>query len=119
MLRRAASLVQLVLGSRSHKPLIRKPLHTVRLTFEVLETRLVPADIVWSGAGFTNEASDPANWVGNQLPTAQDNIVFDTNVGSAVLDPNFLSTVAALKITSAYTGTVTLQQDITVTAAFP
>jgi hypothetical protein len=41
-----------------------------RLSFELLETRLVPSLVTWTGAGDHTSWSDPRNWDSHQLPDA-------------------------------------------------
>lgn len=58
-----------------------------RLSFDMLEDRVVPAPVVWSGAagattgdfGWTN----PGNWVGNAAPEEGDEIVFGSAKSSS------------------------------------
>src|SRR5205085_7299261 len=59
---------------------------------EGLETRLLPASIVWTGAGDSNW-SNGANWMGDTAPGANDVAVFDTTQGGtnadSTIDPAF------------------------------
>jgi fibronectin-binding autotransporter adhesin len=93
-----------------------------RLWLEVLEDRLVPSgprSLVWNGAGPDNLASDAQNWSGGQLPTSVDTIVFNnTSSKPATIDGAFTNIVAGMQISADYNSTVSLAEDLAVTAAF-
>ena len=59
----------------------------------------------WDGGGATNNWSDPANWSGDVVPTANDDVVFDgTSTKNAFINSTF--TVRSFNIGAAYTGTI-------------
>ena len=73
----------------------------------------------WTGLGTTNNWSDPANWSANVVPGPGTTVIFDgTSSKNAIVDPGFAGTVAAVQINSGYTGTVSLDEGLTVTGAF-
>jgi hypothetical protein len=79
---------------------------------------VVPANITWTGAGTTNNFSDPANW-GGKVPGAADTAIFNnTSTKAATVDAGFAGTVAAVQIDSGYTGTITLKESLTDTGSY-
>lgn len=85
---------------------------------EILEDRLAPANITWTGGGATNNWSDPGNW-GGTLPGAADTAIFNnTSAKAALVDTGFAGTVAGIQINSGYTGTITLKEALTDTGSF-
>ena len=72
------------------------------------------ATITWSGGGADNLASNTANWSGNALPQDGDDVVFD---GTSTKDCTWDIYVTPLTLTidAAYTGTITLNTELTVT----
>ena len=73
----------------------------------------------WTGLGATNNWSDAGNWSKDAAPGSGDTVVFDGHSGkNATVDAAFAGTVAAVQINSGYTGTVSLNQNLTVTGAF-
>src|SRR5262249_38425091 len=74
---------------------------------------------IWTGLGTTNNWSDPANWSTNAVPAAGATVTFNgTSSKNAVVDAGFAGTVAAVQINSGYTGTRSLNRNLTVTGAF-
>jgi hypothetical protein len=74
---------------------------------------------IWTGLGKSNNWSDPANWSAQASPGAGSTVIF--NGGSsknAIVDPGFAGTVAVVQINSGYTGTVSLNENLTLTGAF-
>ncbi len=81
-------------------------------------TVVLPID-TWTGLGTTNNWSDSANWSLKAVPGATSTVQFNgTSKKNATVDSAFGGTVAAVQITSGYTGTITLGQNLTVTGAF-
>ena len=73
----------------------------------------------WTGLGATNNWSDAGNWSKDAAPGSGDTVVFDGHSGkNATVDSAFAGTVAAVQINSGYSGTVSLNQSLTVTGAF-
>jgi len=74
------------------------------------------ADITWDGGGSTNFWSDSLNWSGNVLPTASDNVRFDsTSTKNSTADISFA--IGSLSISSAYSGQVNVASSFTVSGA--
>ena len=72
------------------------------------------ATITWSGGGADNLASNTANWSGNALPQDGDDVVFDsTSTKDCTWD--IYVTPLSLTLDAAYTGTITLNRELTVT----
>ena len=68
----------------------------------------------WDGGGATNNWSEPANWSGDVVPTANDDVVFDaTSTKNATVDVN--SGVRNLNIAAGYTGTITISSSVSLT----
>ena len=71
----------------------------------------------WDGGGATNNWSEAANWSGDTVPVAGDDVVFDaTSVKNVTIDTNI--TVTGWQIGAGYTGTI-LQGASTVTVNGP
>jgi len=78
-----------------------------------------PATDNWTGLGTTNNWSDAANWSADAAPGAPTTVIFNgTSSKNALVDAGFLGTVAAVQINSGYAGTVSLNENLTVTGAF-
>src|SRR5205085_7512248 len=87
-----------------------------RLLVEGLETRLLPANILWIGGGGDSNWSTAGNWKDlsnstNHVPASTDVAVFDnTQAGgsnaNSTIDGSFGGTIAGLSVTN-YTGTLT------------
>src|SRR5262245_42822264 len=60
----------------SHGPRKRRPAF-VKPWAEVLEDRTAPAVVTWDGGGGNFDWSTPANWSGDVLPGAGDDVVID------------------------------------------
>jgi hypothetical protein len=73
-------------GRRAGKAQLRRG-PTTRLLLEALEDRLAPAVVTWSGGatGLGTNWNDPANWVGNKLPTAVDDAVIGTSFSGVTI----------------------------------
>jgi hypothetical protein len=73
---------------------------------------------VWNGAGSDNLASDGANWVGGVAPANGDIAIFNsTSDKDATFDTAFATSLAEVDIAPGYTGQITLEQDLTITAS--
>jgi hypothetical protein len=80
--------------------------------------RMASADVlstkIWDGGGATNNWSDAANWSGDSVPAAGDDVIFDaTSTKNATIDVAI--TVDSIAINSAYTGAITQAANIVVT----
>lgn len=76
------------------------------------------ATATWDGGGADNNATTAANWSGDTLPTAGDNIVFDATSTKAVTwNISAATTFATFTMSSAYTSTMTLNTSLN-TGAF-
>ncbi|OGL47348.1 MAG: hypothetical protein A2W05_00950 [Candidatus Schekmanbacteria bacterium RBG_16_38_10] len=74
---------------------------------------ITTASATWTGGGADNLASNPANWSGNVVPQNGANVVFDnTSIKDCIWDIN--ASPRSFTITSAYTGKVTLNLDLTI-----
>jgi parallel beta-helix repeat protein len=72
------------------------------------------ATLTWTGGGIDNLASNPDNWSGNVVPQNGDDVVFDsTSSKDCTWDINVI--LSSLSLNPGYTGTVTLNSDLTVT----
>ncbi len=70
--------------------------------------------IVWNGMGSNKLASNPSNWSGNVVPQSGDKIVFnDSSSKDCTWDISIAP--ALFTTTSAYTGTVTLNEYLSIT----
>ncbi len=90
---------------------------------DVLENRLAPATLTWTGTG-DSQWSSPANWRTQAgllaVPTAQDDVVFEGGANgefnrNSIVDAGFAGSVAGLYIQTTFTNQITLQHDLTVT----
>lgn len=73
------------------------------------------ATIIWTGGGLDGLASNSANWPSSITPQNNDSIVFDnTSTKDCIWDASVIP--AALTLNSGYTGTVTLNSELLVTA---
>lgn len=78
----------------------------------------VSATAVWDGGGTTNNWSEAANWVGDVVPIAANNVVFNsTSSKDAVVDASFGGTVKSLTLATGYTGEVLLARSLTVSSS--
>lgn len=86
------------------------------LTFGFLGTKIVnAASYTWDGGGVTNNWSDCDNWSTNICPTSLDTITFNgTSTKDAVVDVGFAGVTGDMTMSAGYTGTITLQRDLTV-----
>jgi Bacterial Ig domain len=72
---------------------------------------------IWTGAGSDDLASDSLNWNNDVAPISGDLVIFNgTSSKDANFDSSFTSTLATLEIDAGYTGQITLQQDLTISA---
>ncbi len=86
-----------------------------RSLLEDLEGRLTP--VTWTGGADNPLWSDIRNWSTGRVPTAMDPVVYDnTSVRPSTIDAVVDGSVASLRITAGYTGTITVVSDITVGA---
>jgi hypothetical protein len=81
---------------------------------EVMEDRLAPAILHWSGGGPNTNMSDGGNYVEGPMngPQAGDTIIFDGINGpnpqkSAVADAGLVANLSAIEFTGGYSGLVT------------
>jgi autotransporter-associated beta strand protein len=94
--------------SRWFRSLLRpqvKPIQKRRtsLRMEELETRLAPAQFVWTGAGLDGKWATPTNWSGTKAPSPSDgldDLVFQPGQGTTALNNNIGSGTSLLKINS-------------------
>jgi FG-GAP-like repeat len=79
----------------------------------------VPATDTWTGGSATGNWSDPGNWSAGVAPGPVTTVIFNgTSSKNALVDSAFTGTVAAVQISSGYTGTVSLARNLNVTGAF-
>jgi len=94
----------------------RRTPKTRRLFLEPLEDRFLPAPVIstWTGGGGANNPnwSAPANWSAGVPQAAGDEATFDGAVNNCTV--NIAVTLDKLTITNNYTGTITLNQKLTV-----
>jgi hypothetical protein len=64
------------------------------------------AAVTWTGEGDNNDASNPENWSGDEVPQNGVDVVFDST--SKNCEWNLTVNIASLTINSGYSGTVTL-----------
>jgi hypothetical protein len=69
------------------------------------------------GCGVNTDWSCAANWSENTVPGAGDTASF-AGPGNATVDPSFEGTVAAVLLTEAYTGTLSLERSLSAPASF-
>src|SRR5438128_7395476 len=63
--------------SRANRRPARMPASFFRPRLEQLESRVVPAPIVWTGnSSSDNSWTDPQNWQGNLVPSVGDDLIF-------------------------------------------
>jgi hypothetical protein len=88
-----------------------------RPLLEQVEDRLLPANIVWSGA-VSSTWSVPGNWQGGLVPGPADRAAFDTSAANrtAVVDANYSGTVGGLS--SSWPGQIVLDRALSVSADF-
>jgi hypothetical protein len=85
------------------------------LRVEQLESRQMPAVIVWGGGGADNLWSNGANWVGGVAPGLFDDAVFNnTSIKDSTVDAAAAPIVSELIIQAGYTGKVTLNENLSV-----
>jgi RHS repeat-associated protein len=95
------------------------PLRTFLPRIEMLEGRLAPATLTWTGLGTTTNWSEAANWSTGKVPTSADTVVFDGTSGkNATVDAAFAGTVRNLAINTGYTGAVALNRNLNLLGAF-
>ena len=71
--------------------------------------------VVWDGGGGDNNWSTGANWVGDAVPLATDNVVFNgTSAKVAVVDAGFGGAVGGIIITDAYGGSISFGRSLAV-----
>ena len=76
-------------------------------------------EVVWDGGGADNNWSTAANWIGDQLPTSTDTVVFNsTSAKDALVDGAFAGTVAGLIVQPTYTGTITQASPLTISGDY-
>src|SRR3954471_5087268 len=87
---------------RNTRPACRRSPGYVALLCEKLEDRTLPAVITWDGGGNNLSWHTAANWGGDVVPTATDDVVIN-NIGTAGADQTILisSGATAHTITSA------------------
>ncbi|MCP4529559.1 MAG: hypothetical protein GY833_27135, partial [Aestuariibacter sp.] len=77
--------------------------------------------LIWDGGGADPFWSTALNWNTDSVPAAADTVQFDsTSTEVSVVDADFngTNTVATFNINSGYTGTITLETDLTVTGTY-
>src|SRR5260370_24318875 len=102
-------------GRRGHRQ--AKP--TFRPGLEVLESRVLLADRVWTGAsGIDLNWSRAANW-DSGVPGTGDVAIFNNTAASrdALVDPAFTGTIAGLTLDANWGATLHLTRNLTVTGA--
>ncbi len=82
-----------------------------KVTLSSNATLTIAKNITWTGGGGDNLASNSANWVNNEAPQNGDNVVFD-GVEDCTWDINI--SPASLKLNTGYSGTVTLNSNLTI-----
>lgn len=71
------------------------------------------------GCGAETAWSCAANWSGDVVPGAADTALFNsTSTGNSTVDGGFAGSVATVRISSGYSGTLSLARSLTVTATF-
>lgn len=81
----------------------------------IVKKNVYAATYTWDGGGVTNNMSDCANWVGDVCPPANEELVFNsTSTKDAVIDAGFPDLTHNFTIASTYTGTITLQKNLSV-----
>jgi hypothetical protein len=73
----------------------------------------------WTGLGTTSNWSEAANWSAGVVPGPGTTVIFNgTSSANSIVDSGFAGTVAAVQINSGYTGTIGLNQNLTVMGPF-
>ncbi len=80
--------------------------------FAVLLFVQVAVGITWDGGGATNNWSEPANWSGDVVPVASDDVVFDgTSTKDCLVNVNI--SLNTINLNAGYTGTVSMGSGFT------
>jgi hypothetical protein len=70
----------------------------------------------WTGGGTSSNWSDAANWAAHAVPGSAATVVFNSTSGkNAIVDSAFAGVVGAVQLNSGYTGTVTLNRNLSIT----
>lgn len=77
------SLWHRLFGDRGGREPVTRRRPRARLELEVLEDRLAPATLTWTGQGHTIGTNDGGNWDTGQAPRAGDTLVFGTAAANA------------------------------------
>ena len=80
----------------------------------VMGMPVMAATRTWDGDGTDNLASTPANWSEDTVPTSSDDVLYDAT-STKDCDVDLVLTVRSITMAAAYTGTVTLLEDLTIT----
>jgi hypothetical protein len=73
------------------------------------------SNFIWDGGGGDNNWSTAANWSGDAVPGATDDVYFDgTSTKDSLIDAGFGGAVANVHISSAYTGIITFGRSLAV-----
>lgn len=76
------------------------------------------ASYTWDGGGATENWSDCDNWSTNVCPVAADSVTFNTtSTKNSIVDASWGGTVTNITIQTGYSGTITLQRSLTVSAS--
>jgi autotransporter-associated beta strand protein len=79
----------------------------------------ISGDRGWDGGGTNDAWSNAENWIGDTLPQATDQVLFNaTSNDDATIDTGFTSSIARLQIDSTYAGSISLGKSITVGSLF-
>lgn len=84
-----------------------------RLSLEVLESRLAPANYTWNGGGTTNFWDDVGNWGGGGAPGAGDSATFNATSNKPAIVRN--ATEVSQVTISNYGGNLKLEANLDVT----
>jgi hypothetical protein len=87
------------------------------LNFTTYEAKAEGVDVTWDGGGANNNWSTANNWSTNQVPTPQDNVIFN-NTSTKDLTINANIRVNSIDIQTGYTGTITLGSSIITTSSY-
>ncbi len=82
-----------------------------KVTLSSSSTLTIAKNITWTGEGEDDLASNPANWVNNEVPQDGDNVVFD-GANNCTWDINV--SPASFKLNSGYSDTVELNSDLAI-----
>jgi hypothetical protein len=75
--------------------------------------------VIWDGQAADNNWSSADNWTGNVVPTANDDVIFNSAMTrDSVIDTSFAGNVKSLTIAAGYTGIITSNKNLTVTGDF-